>query len=168
MMQIFPHILSNSIDHGIEDSEERLSLGKPEAGSILVEAGIESTNLILKIRDDGKGIHPQNILAQAKTKGLIEEENSLDPKQSANLVFMNGFSSSGAVSAFSGRGVGMSAVKEFIEGAGGFCHIVLSERVSSQGYQPFHIHIEIPQRLYWLHPEEGKVTSLRQCKSQLS
>jgi two-component system chemotaxis sensor kinase CheA len=111
------HLLRNSLDHGIEKPEERLVLGKPEEGTIELEASLNDTNLLVEITDDGKGINLEQLKAKAVKRGLMTPEMALDinDQDAINLVFTPGFSTSDQVNAISGRGVGMDVVKNTIE-----------------------------------------------------
>lgn len=111
------HLIRNAVDHGIESSEERLALGKPENGVVRLEARQEGDHIVLIIADDGRGMSPEHIRAKAVEKGLISEEeaNTLDERQSLNLVLLPGFSTKAAISDVSGRGVGMDVVKTNIQ-----------------------------------------------------
>lgn len=115
------HILRNSIDHGIEDPEYRLRSGKPEEGTIYLSAYQEGGQIIVEIRDDGKGINASYVKQQAVKKGIITEaqSQSLSDRDAINLIFVPGFSTVDTVTDMSGRGVGMDVVKEYIEHAGG-------------------------------------------------
>ncbi|GAO28451.1 chemotaxis protein CheA [Geofilum rubicundum] len=108
------HIIRNSIDHGIEMPDMRKRKGKPETGSIHMEAGYSGANVIVKITDDGAGIDPAKIRANAIEKGLISKDDVLSDNEVLNLVFAPGFSTSKEVTEVSGRGVGMDVVKRNI------------------------------------------------------
>lgn len=111
------HLLRNSLDHGIEKPEERMVLGKPEEGTIELEASLNETNLLVEISDDGKGINLEQLKAKAVKRGLLTPEMALDinDQDAINLVFTPGFSTNDQVNAISGRGVGMDVVKNTIE-----------------------------------------------------
>ncbi len=108
------HILRNSLDHGIESKDERLALGKPEKGTIVLRAYYSGTNVNVEIRDDGKGINPEIIRAKAIEKGVIDEDAVLSEKETFNLIFHAGFSTAAVVTDVSGRGVGMDVVRRNI------------------------------------------------------
>ncbi len=108
------HIIRNSIDHGIEEPEARLKLGKPRHGKILLNAYCAGTNVYIEIQDDGKGIDPEKIKKKAIAKGIIGPEENLSNKEILSLVFLPGFSTAEQVSEISGRGVGMDVVKRRI------------------------------------------------------
>jgi two-component system, chemotaxis family, sensor kinase CheA len=108
------HILRNSIDHGIELPEERMSSGKSPKGTILFKAFHSGANVIIEVSDDGKGIDPEFIRNKAIAKGLIEADAVLDKKEIFGLLFVSGFSTRDSVSDVSGRGVGMDVVRRKI------------------------------------------------------
>lgn len=111
------HILRNSVDHGIEIPEERLAYGKPETGHIEISARQEGDRIIIKVKDDGRGIDPELIKKVALKKGLITEAeaNSLSEKEAIYLIFKPGFSSKVETTETSGRGIGMDVVKLHVE-----------------------------------------------------
>jgi two-component system chemotaxis sensor kinase CheA len=110
------HLIRNSIDHGIEKPEERIALGKPPEGKIVLRAYYEGENVVIEVEDDGKGIDPEIIRRKAVEKGFITEEqaNSMTEKDIINLIFIPGFSSKDVATEVSGRGVGMDVVKSKI------------------------------------------------------
>jgi two-component system chemotaxis sensor kinase CheA len=111
------HLIRNAVDHGVEDSEERLAAGKPSKSVVRLEARQEGDHIMLIIADDGRGMSAERIRAKAIEKGLISEEeaNTLDERQSLHLIFLPGFSTKTQVSDVSGRGVGMDVVKTNIQ-----------------------------------------------------
>jgi two-component system chemotaxis sensor kinase CheA len=113
------HMVRNAVDHGLENVEERKSSGKSEEGRIEVSAFREAGSFIIEIKDDGKGIDTSVIRAKAIEKQLITPEMSLAEKELIDLIFEPGFSTKEAVSEISGRGVGMSVVKESIQALNG-------------------------------------------------
>lgn len=108
------HILRNSIDHGIEDPEERKKLKKNVAGKILMKVYHQSNNVIIKIIDDGKGIDLDVIRKIGIEKRLISADQNLSENDILNLIFLPGFSSAKSISNVSGRGVGLDVVKRNI------------------------------------------------------
>ena len=113
------HLLRNSFDHAIEDPEERERLGKPRSGTIHVGASQRGNNVVVEIHDDGRGIDPVAVRAEAEAKGLITPETPLSSKETLDLVFSPGFSTRRDVSETSGRGVGMDVVRSNIMLLGG-------------------------------------------------
>lgn len=113
------HIVRNAVDHGLENSEGRLSSNKSEQGNVELLAYHEGNNLVIQVTDDGGGIDPRVIERKAISKNIIREGHGLSDNQIINLVFHAGFSTKEVVSEVSGRGVGMDVVKTNIEGLGG-------------------------------------------------
>lgn len=111
------HLIRNAVDHGVEMPEERQRGGKPTKSLVRLEARQEGDHIVLIIADDGKGMSAERIRAKAVEKGLISEEeaNTLDERQSLNLIFLPGFSTKTQISDVSGRGVGMDVVKTNIQ-----------------------------------------------------
>ena len=105
------HMLRNSVDHGLEQAEERLNLGKPAQGTIEVEASHQGGGILIRIDDDGRGIDPDKVLAKAKERGLIDAEFHGNKKEILSLIFQPGFSTAETVTDVSGRGVGMDVVR---------------------------------------------------------
>ncbi len=115
------HLVRNSVDHGLEDPDTRKMLGKPEEGSLIIEAKQENSKYKLLISDDGSGIDPGKIKKIAIEKGLITDSQSQDltDDDSVKLIFKPGFSTADSVSNISGRGVGLDAVKTVLKDLGG-------------------------------------------------
>jgi two-component system chemotaxis sensor kinase CheA len=113
------HLIRNAVDHGIEKPEERLAAGKPEEGLVEVSASQEGGNITIKITDDGAGLNHERIMAKARERGLVAQDEELTPAQIQNLIFQPGFSTATEVSSVSGRGVGMDVVKRNITDLGG-------------------------------------------------
>jgi two-component system, chemotaxis family, sensor kinase CheA len=108
------HILRNSLDHGIEDAEQRAKSGKPKQGRISLKAFYSGANVMIKISDDGAGIDPEIITQKAIAKGIITADRKLSKREVLDLVFLPGFSTAKKVTDVSGRGVGMDVVKRKI------------------------------------------------------
>ncbi|RKT50386.1 two-component system chemotaxis sensor kinase CheA [Azonexus fungiphilus] len=119
------HLIRNAVDHGVEMPEERAAAGKPAKSLVRLEARQEGDHIVLIIADDGKGMSAERIRAKAVDKGLISEEeaNTLDERQSLNLIFLPGFSTKTQISDVSGRGVGMDVVKTNIQKLNGSVEI---------------------------------------------
>ncbi|MBK7425067.1 MAG: chemotaxis protein CheA [Propionivibrio sp.] len=119
------HLVRNAVDHGVESAEDRLAAGKPSKSIIRLEARQEGDHIVLIIADDGRGMSPERIRSKAIEKGIIKEEeaNTLDDRQSLNLIFLPGFSTMAQASAVSGRGVGMDVVKTNIQKLNGSVEI---------------------------------------------
>ena len=124
------HIIRNSLDHGIEPPEERTRAGKPPAGRIVLSAGHSGGNVVIRIRDDGRGVDPARIRTKAVERGLLSPDADLSEKELLALLFEPGFSTAEKVSDVSGRGVGMDVVTKNIEAMRG---TVDMENVMGQG-----------------------------------
>lgn len=115
------HLIRNSLDHGLETSDEREASGKPSQGNIILRAIPKDDQVIIEVIDDGKGIDPDIIKRKAYEKGVIDEErlDSISDSDALQLIFAPGFSTAEQVSDLSGRGVGMDVVKTVINQSGG-------------------------------------------------
>ncbi len=119
------HMIRNSCDHGVESPQERVAKGKPEEGTVVLDASQEGNNIVLKIIDDGAGMDPQKLINKALEKGVLtqEEARSYSPKEAFQLIFAPGFSTAKVVTAVSGRGVGMDVVRTNIQSIKGMIDI---------------------------------------------
>lgn len=114
------HLIRNSIDHGIEPPEDRQAEGKPQVGAITLEARNVGSDVLVIVKDDGKGLNKDKILQRARENGLIYKlEDEMSDKEIYSLIFLPGFSTKDSVSEFSGRGVGLDVVTKNIEKVGG-------------------------------------------------
>lgn len=117
------HLVRNSLDHGIEKPEERLAAGKPETGTVRLSASHRGGNIVIEIRDDGRGLPRDKILKKAVERGLVKADDILSDKDIYDLIFQPGFSTADQVSDVSGRGVGMDVVRRNINELGGAIEI---------------------------------------------
>lgn len=108
------HILRNSVDHGLETPEERLASGKPESGTIELGARYSGAEVLITVRDDGRGLNAQKIREKAISKGLMTEKDDLSDSEIYRMIFQPGFSTVDKVTELSGRGVGMDVVMRTI------------------------------------------------------
>lgn len=115
------HLLRNSADHGLESAEVRKERGKPEVGSIFLDAYQDGNNVVIEVRDDGNGIDTKAVKNKAIERGVItpEQGEAMSEKEIINLLFNAGFSTAKVVSDVSGRGVGLDVVKSMIESLSG-------------------------------------------------
>jgi len=115
------HLLRNAVDHGIESAKERKNAGKPDTGSVKLEASRERAHVVIEVTDDGKGIDPDHILDMAVKKGVVtaEEGDKLNDQEKLMLTCAPGFSTAEKVTDVSGRGVGMDVVRSTLESLGG-------------------------------------------------
>lgn len=111
------HLLRNAIDHGIEPPEERVRLGKPRAGRIVLKAAYVEGQIVITLSDDGRGMDVEKIRRQAVARGLMAPEQAAraSEREILELIFTPGFSTAEVVSDVSGRGVGMDIVRSQIE-----------------------------------------------------
>lgn len=108
------HLVRNSMDHGLETTEQRLATGKDERGTITLNAFHQGGNIVIEVKDDGAGLNEEKILSKAISNGLVQEGDQLTPEEIHNLIFLPGFSTAESVSDISGRGVGMDVVRRNI------------------------------------------------------
>jgi two-component system chemotaxis sensor kinase CheA len=115
------HLVRNSLDHGLEPTADRLAAGKPETGVLEISARHAGGNVVIEIRDDGRGIDPRAVARKAAQKGLITEDaiDTVDMPRAVELLFHAGFSTAEVTSDISGRGVGMDAVRNAVRELGG-------------------------------------------------
>ena len=115
------HLLRNSADHGIESAEVRAERGKPEVGSIWLDAYQDGNNVVIEVRDDGNGIDTEAVKNKAISRGTITPEQAagMSEKEIIDLLFLPSFSTSEMVTDVSGRGVGLDVVKSKIEALSG-------------------------------------------------
>lgn len=109
------HLVRNALDHGIESAEEREAAGKPLKGTLLLNAYHESGNVVIEVRDDGRGLNAARIREKAIEKGLLDPSEQPDDRTLYQYIFAPGFSTASAISNLSGRGVGMDVVKRSID-----------------------------------------------------
>lgn len=115
------HMLRNAADHGLESTIDRLKIGKPQVGTIRLDAYQDGNNVTIEVSDDGAGIDVEKIKRKAVDKGTITEEQAeyMSEKEAVDLLFQPAFSTAEKISDVSGRGVGLDVVKNKIEGLGG-------------------------------------------------
>lgn len=135
------HLVRNSLDHGIELPEKRREQGKPELGTIQLNAFHRGGNIIIEIIDDGGGLNTDKILSIARKKGLVADNEHLNTEEIHQLIFKPGFSTAENVSGLSGRGVGMDVVKRNITELNGDINLASTPGKGS------HITIRLPLTL---------------------
>jgi two-component system chemotaxis sensor kinase CheA len=115
------HMVRNSADHGLETPEERRAAGKPETGRVMLNAYHEGGHIIIEVSDDGRGLNIVKIREKVLSKGLATEAElaQMTEAQIRSFIFRAGFSTAAAITAISGRGVGMDVVRSNIERIGG-------------------------------------------------
>jgi two-component system chemotaxis sensor kinase CheA len=119
------HLVRNSVDHGIEPADERLTVGKPARGTVYLNAYHQGTQVVVEVRDDGRGIDPARLRARAVEKGILKlaEAQRLTEQETFNLIFESGFSTASEVTEVSGRGIGMDVVRTVLDRLKGTVHI---------------------------------------------
>jgi two-component system chemotaxis sensor kinase CheA len=120
------HLIRNSLDHGIERREQRRAAGKPERGTLRISAYQEGSGVIIEVADDGQGMDPEKIKKKAIERGLLTEEDAagMSDEEAIQICLLPGFSMAKEITDISGRGVGMDAVKNKVEGLGGQLDLV--------------------------------------------
>ncbi|GAA6181246.1 chemotaxis protein CheA [Shimia sp. NS0008-38b] len=119
LVEPLTHMIRNSVDHGLEKAEDRLAAGKPEMGTIKLEAAHRSGRVVISLSDDGAGVNRVKVRQKAEEKGLVRPEDDLTDSDIDNLLFRPGFSTADEISQLSGRGVGMDVVRSEIQALGG-------------------------------------------------
>lgn len=111
------HLVRNAVDHGIESAEERINAGKPAQGTIQLDAYHQGNQIILEVKDDGRGIDKARLLEKAIERGVISASDAatISDSDALDLIFHSGLSTAEQVTAISGRGVGMDVVKSVLE-----------------------------------------------------
>jgi len=119
------HLIRNALDHGLETPDERLAAGKTRCGTVVLSAAHEGNQIVISIKDDGRGIDPDRISRKALEKGLITEEQlaTMGTREILDLLFLPGFSTKEQATDLSGRGVGMDVVRTNIRKLSGIIEI---------------------------------------------
>ena len=144
LKNLFTHLLRNAIDHGIEMPAARVAAGKAAVGRIDLDVAIAGDELRMVLRDDGQGMALDRIRAIAAERGLVDASARLSDEETAQLIFLPGFSTAEVVTEVSGRGVGMDAVKGFLEREGGHVGVRFLGPKSPAGHRPFEFVIVLP------------------------
>lgn len=147
MSDVFTHLLRNSLDHGIETAEVRRARGKASAGTIEIEVGVDQGALQLTLSDDGRGLALDRIRGIAMDRGWIGADESPSDEEIAQLIFRPGFSTAETVTAVSGRGVGMDAVRDFLAREGGSIVLHFTDDRKGAPFRQFQTVISLPERM---------------------
>lgn len=143
--KILIHLVRNSMDHGIEKRDERLAKNKELRGRIWIQTKKTLNGIIITTSDDGKGLDIEKIREKGIKNGLCSKNMPLTINQTADMLFEHGVSTAESVSEISGRGVGMGAVKLFVENAGGRFQINIKEPIC-KGLYNFEFEFYLPEK----------------------
>lgn len=146
LRNVYMHLYRNAVDHGIETAVQRVASGKAPAGRIELWLEIQGDDLVLSLEDDGQGLAVDSIRKKALEKSLIVHGDACSAEEIAQLIFMPGFSTADHVTEVSGRGVGMDAVKGFVQAQGGSIELVLAGADGQGDYRPFETVIRLPAK----------------------
>lgn len=146
LKNVFTHLLRNSMDHGLETAEVRVAAGKAPVGQISLELAVQDGKMQLRLHDDGRGLAVAKIRAKAIENGVLDPSSDASSEAVANLIFASGFSTAEQVTEVSGRGVGMDAVRGFLQREGG--DVVIRFRGGQDGdeWRPFELLISLPDK----------------------
>jgi HPt (histidine-containing phosphotransfer) domain-containing protein/PAS domain-containing protein len=159
LRRIFIHILRNSMDHGIEDAATRLQKGKNESGLISIDVQNVEGWVHILYQDDGQGLNLSRLQERAVAQGLISANCPMSPEKLAELIFCSGLSTAKKTNDISGRGMGMDAVKKYLEEAGGQIHIRLLDRNQQGPGHPFILDILLPGSIFIQVPTRAAPTA---------
>ena len=137
------HIVRNAIDHGIETPADRTAAGKPAHGTLTIEARRSGNQILIEVRDDGRGLDPAALTEKAIANGIVSREQAaaMTPAERLELIFAPGFSTAQAITAISGRGVGMDVVRANVERIGG------TVEVASEAGHGLRLTLRVPMTL---------------------
>jgi two-component system chemotaxis sensor kinase CheA len=135
------HLIRNAADHGIGTPEERLAVGKPPTGRIILGARQAGAEVVITVKDDGRGVNRERVRAKAEENGLLAPGAVIGDAELLQMIFQPGFSTAAKITNLSGRGVGMDVVKRTIEGLRG------SLELSSPVGEGSHVALRIPLTL---------------------
>jgi tetratricopeptide (TPR) repeat protein len=145
----FMHLIRNSLDHGIETPDERVRLGKAAEGTIDISCQVQGQFVVFRLMDDGRGLNLRKIASMGVERGLLSEAQTKDDRAVAALIFSADFSTAETLTDISGRGVGMTAVAQYIDEVGGKIHIEFLENcMNPGGFRPFAFIISLPASLF--------------------
>lgn len=142
------HIMRNSMDHGIETPAVRIAAGKPEQGTLSFHIQRNAQHLEIQIRDDGRGLALHKLYQKALNVGLFAVNQKVAAQDIAELIFNSGLSTAEQITQVSGRGVGMDAVRSFLEEQGGRIEVVLDAATQPPSFTSFHFRITVPEASY--------------------
>ncbi|MSN24732.1 MAG: chemotaxis protein CheA [Geobacter sp.] len=154
------HLIRNAMDHGLESPDERVAAGKPRVGTLVLAAVHEGNQIIISIKDDGRGIDTERVGRKAVEKGLLTEDQlaAMSQREMFDLIFLPGFSTKEKATDLSGRGVGMDVVKTNIKKLNGLIEIKSEKGQGSEFILRLPLTLAIIQSL--LVEVEGEVYSI--------
>jgi hypothetical protein len=148
LRKVLIHIIRNALDHGIETAEERQKHGKQAEGTLTMVLAELRNRLQITISDDGRGLSLHKLERRALEMGILSATHAATVEQLAELIFYPGLSTADTLTEVSGRGIGMDAVKSFIEEAGGSIRVVLENSQTRPDFCSFSLLISLPSTLY--------------------
>jgi HPt (histidine-containing phosphotransfer) domain-containing protein len=146
--RVFVHLLRNSMDHGIESPEERRRKQKNRVPTLFIHFEVRKDRVLIHYWDDGRGLNLQRLRELAFKNQLLTAEEAQNPQHLADLLLKSHLSTAQAVTDISGRGVGMGAVRQFVENIGGRVSIRLQSSSSNGGFAAFRIEMDMPAQLF--------------------
>lgn len=142
---VFMHVFRNSLDHGLETRPQRAAAGKPLQGRMTLDVALNDQNVEFTFADDGRGLALDLIYKKAVETGQVSADRKMADEEIANLIFLSGLSTAQSLTSVSGRGVGMDAVKQFLQQSGGDIQLVFTAAAEG-GFRPFKQIISLPAR----------------------
>lgn len=146
LKNVFTHLFRNAMDHGLETAEARQAAGKHPVGHIQLDVALDAGQLTMKLHDDGRGLAVGRIRQKAIENGVLSEGETRSPEEIANLIFASGFSTAEQVTEVSGRGVGMDAVRGFLQKEGGNVAIRFTDKHVGSAQRTFELVITLPEK----------------------
>ncbi|QGZ57785.1 HAMP domain-containing protein [Paraburkholderia acidiphila] len=143
---VFMHLLRNSLDHGIEMPAQRRAVGKDEPGHIDIDVNVQNGALHMTLADDGRGLALARIRSIAVERGWLQAYEAVSDEAIAAFIFRPGFSTATNVTEVSGRGVGMDAVRDFLEREGGAIELRFTDERAGSDYRHFQTVVRLPQQ----------------------
>lgn len=140
------HVFRNTMDHGLEVTADRVANGKPAQGKICVEVDTDEDHVVFTVADDGRGLALERIYQKALSNGQLTAEQTVTDEQISEMIFLSGLSTAAAVTNVSGRGVGMDAVRQFLNKHLGDVRLEFTGPSVVKGYRPFKLVITLPAK----------------------
>ncbi|MDO9237236.1 MAG: HAMP domain-containing protein [Aquabacterium sp.] len=146
LRNVFMHVFRNIMDHGLEVTADRITAGKNPKGNIALKVSVDEDQITITIKDDGKGLAIERIRQKAISAGRITADQPVSDNQIAEMVFLPGLSTAAEVTNVSGRGVGMDAVRKFLNKYMGDVVIEFTDAQTTEGFRPFELVISLPKK----------------------